>query len=338
MPTLPDLRAARPPFYPDQSIYAEYACQAFGLSFTEIDQGTGLAFTVSSASRSIAFGAGRGSFFPQNTATAATLANDKYLADVVMARAGVATLGGQYFFLHDRYRAHRPPGHERADALACLRALGGAAFVKPLAGSRGDFAQQVAGEKALAGYLAEVALYHDAVLMQPVYTGKEYRVFLLDGEVLYSARKTPPVLVGDGVRTIGELLGADAAALRPHGISSLSSRIDAGLFSKVLPDGARWTIPGRMNRSAGGSMHFADPDHAQAAFTMARNAAAALGLRAAAVDLFAGIDGDAAAMRVIEVNANPSIRFLEDSDRSDLILNIWRHTFSSIGLLDVQSA
>jgi glutathione synthase/RimK-type ligase-like ATP-grasp enzyme len=82
-------------------------------------------------------------------------------------------------------------------------------------------------------------------------------------------------------------------------------------------------------------MHFADPDHAEAAFTMARRAAAALGLRAAAVDLFTDINGDPANIRVIEVNANPSIRFLEDSGREDLILQIWRHTFSSIGLLDV---
>src|SRR6187551_3456061 len=141
MPTLADLRAARPLFYPDQSIYAEYACRAFGLTFTEIDRGTGLAFTTASGNRTVSFGAGRGSFFPQNSATAATLANDKYLADVVMARAGVATLGGQYFFLHERYRAYRPPGHERADAPVYLNTLGGSAFVKPLAGSRGDFAQ-----------------------------------------------------------------------------------------------------------------------------------------------------------------------------------------------------
>jgi glutathione synthase/RimK-type ligase-like ATP-grasp enzyme len=90
-----------------------------------------------------------------------------------------------------------------------------------------------------------------------------------------------------------------------------------------------------MNRSAGGSMHFAEPDQAQPAFALARNAAAALGLRAAAVDLFADIAGDLHDIRVIEVNANPSIRFLEDSGRDDLILKIWRHTFSSIGLLDV---
>jgi len=335
MPSLHDLRAAKPAFYPDQSIYAEYACSAFGLDFTEIDTGTGLVFTVASPDRTVAFGAGRGSFFPQNTATAATLANDKYFAGVVLEKSGVGTLGGHYFFLHERYRAHRPPGHERADALGCFRQLGGAAFLKPLAGSRGDFAQAITGEAALASYLDEVSRYYDAVLMQPVFAGREYRIFVLDGEVLYAARKMPPVLVGDGVRSIGELLGVDAAALGSRGISSVPSAIDAGLFGKVLPDGMQWTIPGRMNRSAGGSMHFAEPDHAEAAFALAQRAAAALGLRAAAIDLFTDIGGDPAAMRVIEVNANPSIRFLEDSGRHDLILKIWRHTFVSIGLLDV---
>jgi hypothetical protein len=38
---------------------------------------------------------------------------------------------------------------------------------------------------------------------------------------------------------------------------------------------------------------------------------------------------------VIEVNSNPSIRLLEDSDRGDLILKIWRHTFSAMGLIRV---
>lgn len=335
MHPLQRLRAIKPAYYPDQSIYAEYACGVLGLDFSEMDDGTGLAFTVGSRGRSVAFGAGRGSFFPQNSATAATLANDKYLAGVVMSRAGVATLGGQYFFLHERYRAHRPPGHERADAIAHLHDLGGTAFLKPLAGSRGDFAQPVEGDAALRAYLDDVSRYYDAVLMQPVVDGREYRVFLLDGEVLYTVRKMPPVLVGDGVRTIGELLGRDAAALSHRGISSLPGTVDAALLGRILPEGASWRIPGRMNRSAGGSMHFADPDHAEAAFEVARRAAAALGLRAAGVDLFTDIADDPADIRVIEVNANPSIRFLEDSGRDDLIVKIWRDTFASIGLLDV---
>jgi glutathione synthase/RimK-type ligase-like ATP-grasp enzyme len=73
----------------------------------------------------------------------------------------------------------------------------------------------------------------------------------------------------------------------------------------------------------------------EAAFTAARKAAQALGLRVAAVDVFTDTAGDPDAIQVIEVNSNPSIRLLEESDRGDLILKIWRHTFSAMGLLDV---
>jgi glutathione synthase/RimK-type ligase-like ATP-grasp enzyme len=65
----------------------------------------------------------------------------------------------------------------------------------------------------------------------------------------------------------------------------------------------------------------------------ARAAARALGLRVAAVDLFTNISGKNHATAVIEVNSNPSIRLLEDSGRADLILGIWHHTFSAMGLL-----
>ena len=71
----------------------------------------------------------------------------------------------------------------------------------------------------------------------------------------------------------------------------------------------------------------------QATSTAARKAARALGLRVAAVDLFTNISGNPDATAVIEVNSNPSIRLLEDSGRADLILRIWHHTFSAMGLL-----
>ena len=118
MRNLEEFRSGKPAAYPDQSVYAAYACAEFGLDFTDIDAGTGLVFSVSSATRSLHFGAGRCSWYPQNDATASTLASDKYFAGRILAQAGVAAFGGEYFFLHDRHRAHRPAGHERGDALA----------------------------------------------------------------------------------------------------------------------------------------------------------------------------------------------------------------------------
>jgi glutathione synthase/RimK-type ligase-like ATP-grasp enzyme len=87
-----------------------------------------------------------------------------------------------------------------------------------------------------------------------------------------------------------------------------------------------------MNLSAGGTMVLAEAP-SRKAVTLAQAAARALGLRVAAVDLFVDIGGEGDAIRIIEVNANPSIRLLEQSDRADLILKIWRHTFSAMGLL-----
>jgi hypothetical protein len=333
MRSLGDFRSGKPSSYPDQSVYAEYACAEFGLSFQDFDGGTGLVFKVTAPAKSIPFGAGRCSWYPQNNATAATLASDKYFANKILEDAGVATLGGEYFFLHERRRGHRPAGHEREDALEYLKKLGGTAFAKPLLGSRGDFAQIIRGEAPLGQYLDEILRYYDSILIQPVISGSEYRIFLLDDEVVYSARKYPPFVLGDGVRSIGDLLIAHNEGLRSRGLSPVS--VDRNASLDIVPaKGERCEIFGRMNLSAGGTMVL-EPPPSDAALTLAQKAVRALGLRVAAVDMFTDIGGERDAMRVIEVNANPSIRLLEDSGRSDLILKIWRHTFSAMGLLGV---
>jgi hypothetical protein len=57
MPSLSEFRSGKPAFYPDQSVYAEYACAEFGLSFHDIDGGSGLLFRVASKQSSVHFGA-----------------------------------------------------------------------------------------------------------------------------------------------------------------------------------------------------------------------------------------------------------------------------------------
>jgi hypothetical protein len=330
MQSLGDFRSGKPSSYPDQSVYAAYACAQFGLAFRDIDGGTGLVFSVASGAKSLHFGAGRCSWYPQNNATAATLAFDKYFTNTILERAGVPTLGGDYFFLHERHRAYRPAGHERDDALAYFKKFDAVAFVKPLSGSRGDFAQVIEGEASLLRYLDEVSQYYDSILIQPVASGIEYRVFLLDDEVVYTARKYPPFILGDGVSPIRDLLAAHNAVLQSRGLSPASIDRDSTL-DRVLPRDGRWEIPGRMNLSVGGTMVLEELGSATA-IAVARRAARALGLRVAAVDMFTEFGGDPGAIAIIEVNSNPSIRLLETSNRGDLILKIWRHTFAAMGL------
>ena len=327
-----EFRKGKPGFYPDQSIYAEFACAEFGLEFRDLDGGSGLLFSVASRDRLLHFGAGRCSWYPQNNATASTLASDKHFASSILREAGVPALGGEYFFLQDRHRAHRPAGHERSDAIDCFVRLGGSAFVKPLTGSRGDFAQAIHGEAALVRYLDEVTKYYDSVLIQPIVEGIEYRVFLLDDDVLYCARKYPPSVAGDGVHAVRELLAIHNDALRARGLSPASLPTNDPSLDAVPAKGDRHEIPGRMNLSAGGTMVLA-PSPSEKTIILAQQAARALGLRVAAIDMFVDIGGNPGAIEIIEVNSNPSIRLLEDSNHGDLILKIWHHTFSAMGLL-----
>ena len=99
MRALREFRAGKPGFYPDQAVYAEFACAEFGLVFADLDGGSGLLFSISSADKRLHFGAGRCSWYPQNNATSATLTSDKYFASRILAEAGIAALGGEYFFL-----------------------------------------------------------------------------------------------------------------------------------------------------------------------------------------------------------------------------------------------
>ncbi len=336
MRNLQSFRIGKPGHYPDQTIYAEYACAEFGLTFEDLDGGTGLIFRIASTTAGHCFGGGRCSYFPQNSATAATLASDKFFTNRILAHAGIPTLGGNYFFLHDRHRAHREAGHERSDALAYLETLNGSAFAKPLNGSRGDFAQSVQGSEALTRYMDDVARFYDAILVQPVVHGSEYRIFLLDDDAVFTVRKRHPYVEGDGIHSVRDLLARNDAQLISRGISSAPLSLgEADALDTIPAARERREIVGRMNRSAGGSMAFETPDNTQACYDLARRAMEALGLRAAAVDIFTDIGDDPDAMRIIEINANPSIRFLEDNDRADLILKIWRHTLTAIGLLRV---
>ena len=101
-----------------------------------------------------------------------------------------------------------------------------------------------ADEAALGRYLDTVAPHYDAVLMQPVASGLEYRIFLLDDEVVYSVRKFPPSLEGDGRHRVRDLLIAHNAALEDRGLSAIDpAAIPQAELDRILPAGERRKFP-----------------------------------------------------------------------------------------------
>ena len=111
MRSVREFRQGKPGFYPDQSIYAEFACAEFGLTFRDLDGGSGLIFSVASTGEIPAF---------RRRPLLLVSAEQRHRLDArrptntslakFLKRPACRTIGGEYFFLHDRYRAHRPTG------------------------------------------------------------------------------------------------------------------------------------------------------------------------------------------------------------------------------------
>ncbi len=300
---------------------------ACGYAFRSLDGPDGYLFEVRDGARKAIFAAGAGTPYALNDARAAAIARDKAFCAETLRQAGVPVLPGEKFFVTRRWAEMRSPGREPEDALAYAADADYPIFCKPLSASNGLYAEVIEDAAAFADYLARVAREHFAILVQPYVRAVEHRVFVLNGAALFSYRKTAPSVRGDGVSSLAALVSAlpreaEAPPLKPRGRDARGRLLKA---QDVPVAGDTIVLEGPANRAAGGGA--ADlRDGAEAALAqLALAAAAAVDLRLAAVDIF---DSDGA-LQVIEVNSNPMIGTLEDNDRWDLIVAIWRANFAA---------
>ena len=304
--------------------YAAYAAARLGYSFRSLDGDDGYLFEVSNGARKALYAGGAGSPFAFNDSRAASLAKDKAFAATALAEAGLPSIPGQVFFITDEFQEMRAPGRELADAFAFAETAAYPLFVKPLNGSSGLDARRVDDAASFREALRSAAKRHFAMLVQPCLSGREHRVFVLEGRPLFSYEKMRPVVVGDGVAVLRALAGASAHAL-------VTGRDAAGGYYRAedIPEaGVRVEIEGPANRAVGGGAIGFSDSPAPILARLALDAAAVIGLQCAGVDIFdLSPEGDFSRLAVIEVNSNPMFKTLEDVGRWDLIVAIWARNF-----------
>jgi glutathione synthase/RimK-type ligase-like ATP-grasp enzyme len=312
--------------------YAAHAAAACGYAFRSLDGEDGYLFEVSDGERSAVFAAGAGSPYAMNDARAASIARDKAFCAETLRQAGVPVLPGRMFFVTKRWAEMRGPGREPEDALAYARGARFPLFCKPLSASNGLHAEVIESAAAFADYMERVAREHFAILVQPYVRAIEHRVFVLDGRALFSYRKSLPSVTGDGRRTLAELIDAllrDDSAPAPAKLARDGRGVRVAL-SAVVEAGATLTLEGPANRAAGGGAEGLRDGAPEPFAQLAIDAAQALGLNLAAVDMFdVSVEGDGSDLAVIEVNSNPMIATLEEAERWDLIGEIWRANFAA---------
>jgi GNAT-family acetyltransferase (TIGR03103 family) len=239
------------------------------------------------------------------TAVAMSRCDDKRVTRRIVEAAGVRVARGVAV-----------PEHDPAPALALLAECG-ELVVKPARGEQGrGITVGVTTPDELTRAVAGARLFCPDVLAEELVPGEDLRVVVIDHRVVAAAVRRPAEVVGDGRRTVTELVRA--ASRRRERATGGESRIPlddttAGVvraagyaMDDVLPDGLRLRVRRTANLHTGGTIEdVTDRLHPEVGEAAVR-ASRAIGIPVTGIDfLVPAVDGPDAVF--VEANERPGL-------------------------------
>lgn len=211
------------------------------------------------------------------------------------------------------------------DALKICREIGFPVVIKPLDGSQGmGVTVGIEDEKTAITAFEIASKINKRVLVEKYIHGKDYRVLVVNKKVVAVSLRMPPFVVGDGVKSIGELVSLEnmnplrgynhekpltKIALDDVTINYL--RIKGKDIDYIPKEGERVKLRFNANISTGGTARdctdLIHPDNVE----MAIKAAEAVGLDIAGIDICTKDISKPIAQNggvILEINAAPGIR------------------------------
>jgi len=245
------------------------------------------------------------------SAIAESIAQDKDLTKSLLLAAGVPVPIGR-------------PAKNLEDAWQIALSIGLPIVVKPQDGNQGKGVTVNIVERELFNQAYETAARYGEVLVEKFLPGSDYRLLVVGNKLIAAARREPPLVVGDGIHTVKELVDkVNADPRRGDGHSTSLTKIkfdDIAIGRLKLQDlepnsvaekGRRVILRNNANLSTGGTAtDVTDDVHAEVA---ARVVAAA---QMVGVDI-CGVDVVCESVLkpleeqnggIVEVNAAPGLR------------------------------
>lgn len=258
--------------------------------------------------------------FDLNGQGAAEVAQDKGYAAYFMNKLGYSVPRGDTFY-SDRWCSIIKSDKNTAAAIEYANKLGYPLFVKPNSRSQGVGVEKVLNDQGLQVALGDI--FEDlkekvAVVQEPI-PGDDYRIVVLDNEVISAYQRLPLSVIGEGNKSIRELLGKKQFDFRKFGRDTFINidqakmhrkleRSDLNLDSKP-EQGEKINLLDNANLSTGGdAVDFTEtihPTFKSLAISVARD----MNLRYCGVDIITESPIQEALKKysIIEINAAPGL-------------------------------
>jgi len=271
----------------------------------------------------IIFKSGKKSYFRYNTLDlnpvgASDMAKDKDYANFFMRKMDYPTVRGKSFFSDEWAKAMQSSRNTHA-AYRYAKTLGFPVIVKPNSGTQGTDVALVHTKAQFFRAMKQIFKHDRVALVQTYVQGRDYRIVVLDKEIISAYERIPLNVVGDGRSTIQQLLAKKARAFvassRDTSINMRDPRIAAKLkyqgvtLMSVLGQGEQIFLLDNANLSTGGDAVDVTDDIHPAFKKIAIQLTRDMGLRLCGVDLM--IDGTIAqkpqTFWILEINAAPGL-------------------------------
>jgi cyanophycin synthetase len=220
------------------------------------------------------------------SAVAESIAQDKELSKILLHAAGVPVPSGR-------------PVLDAEDAWAAACEIGGAVVVKPQDGNQGKgVAVNLTTREQVEAAYAQACEVSDEVLVERYLPGHDYRLLVVGDKLIAAARRDPPLVIGDGVHSIRQLVervNSDPRRGEGHATSLTRIRLDEVALARLDPAGLtrrnrfrrgkRVILRNNANLSTGGTATDVTDDVHPEFAAQAVAAAQTIGLDIAGVDV-----------------------------------------------------
>lgn len=230
-----------------------------------------------------------------------------------------------------------------SQALAFSEKHGFPIFAKPNDDLEGKDVLKASTPKELADAIRAIGQVHPRILIQTAAVGRDYRILVLDDEVLAVVERTPFQVIGNGTDSIEELIGSSTQEFSKRGAGALVAaddpRILAHLRNQGLaldhtpPSGGVVTLLPNANLSSGGTARLATGAISPEFATLALNAGKTLGLRFYGLDLITpDIGGPGTDYAILELNGAPGLSRLyrQGPDEAEVVRQIYARVFAKV--------
>lgn len=284
-----------------------YAAQARNIPYRRLTEGSMVQFGWGSKQRRI-----QAAETDRTSAVAEAIAQDKELTKQLLQAAGVPVPEGR-------------PVSSAEDAWAAACEIGSAVVVKPQDGNQGKgVTVNLSSEKQVKTAYAEAFKVSDEVLVERYIVGQDHRILVVGNKLIAAARREPPMVIGDGIQSVRELVdrvNSDPRRGTGHATSLTKIRFDDialarlaedGLNAESIPaKGIRVILRNNANLSTGGTATDVTDDVHPDFAARAIAAAQMVGLDVAGVDIVCNnvlrpLEEQGGG--VVELNAAPGLR------------------------------